>query len=186
MTIQQLNRKNLKFVSNLLDLLDIEYTAFYGTLLGIHRDGDIIPHDDDIDLLIDSIHFDRIFSLVNNGIVLPNVTWRTGNDRTFLQYKNQDNSIVDFYFYKNTPDDYVIDRWNFSATPNNPEYHLHIPKSFLKTKSFDMRGFETKIPEDTETVCKFLYGDRFRETLIKRKDYNNGILHNKPNHIYYK
>lgn len=179
-----LNRKNLKFVSSLFETLNIEYTTFYGTLLGIHRDGDLIPHDDDIDILIAAEYFPLVTHLFKSSLIVPNVRFY-GDGKNFFQYRPEDDSYVDFYFYHNTPDNYVIDRWNFLAQPNNPQSHLFIPKTFLETQYIDMNGFKTRIPKDPEAACKFLYGERFRETLVKWKDYESGILNNTPHHKYF-
>ena len=179
-----LNRKNLKFVSSLFELLNIEYTAFYGTLLGIHRDGDLILHDDDIDFLVNIKYDPLITSLFKNPDIIPNGRYH-GDETTFFQYRPEDDSYVDFYFYHSTPHNYVIDKWNFLAMPNNPNTDLFIPKTFLETQSVDMNGFKTRIPQDPEAACKFLYGERFRETLVKWKDYESGILNNIPHHKYF-
>ena len=49
------NAQNLKEVLPLLEGLD--YFIFYGTLLGLVREGDILEKDDDIDILVDRKHF---------------------------------------------------------------------------------------------------------------------------------
>tara|TARA_R110001583_G_scaffold204_1_gene2024 strand:- start:4390 stop:6339 length:1950 start_codon:yes stop_codon:yes gene_type:complete len=41
-----------RFVDFLDEKLDLQAFPCYGTLLGIHRDGDFLPHDDDIDLAV--------------------------------------------------------------------------------------------------------------------------------------
>ena len=48
-TLQNLNFENLTIVSKILR--NIEHFIFYGTLLGIIRDHNIIKTDDDIDIL---------------------------------------------------------------------------------------------------------------------------------------
>lgn len=179
-----LNRKNLKFVSSLFELLDIEYTTFYGTLLGIHRDGDLIPHDDDIDFLISDKYFKKITDLFKSNNIISNLHFH-GDGENFFQYKPQDGSCVDFYFYHDTPENYVIDKWNFLARPFDSSSYLFIPKPFLETQYVDMNGFKTRIPKDPEAACKFLYGERFRELLVKWKDYESGILNNTPHHKYF-
>ena len=47
---RRLNRDNLIQVSGLL--IDVEHFVFFGGLLGIVRDGDIIEGDDDIDIYV--------------------------------------------------------------------------------------------------------------------------------------
>ena len=48
--LQKLNFQNLKSVSNIIK--NLEHFIFYGSLLGIIRDQNIIKNDDDIDFLI--------------------------------------------------------------------------------------------------------------------------------------
>ena len=52
------NAQNLKEVLPLLDGLD--YFIFYGTLLGLVREGDILEKDDDIDIMVDLKHFEEL------------------------------------------------------------------------------------------------------------------------------
>ena len=48
--LQNLNFQNLIFISKIIK--DIEHFIFYGSLLGIIRDQNIIKNDDDVDFLI--------------------------------------------------------------------------------------------------------------------------------------
>ena len=49
--LQKLNFQNLISISTLIK--DIEYFIFYGTLLGIVRENNVIKGDDDIDFMVD-------------------------------------------------------------------------------------------------------------------------------------
>ena len=68
--LQKLNFQNLKSVSNIIK--NLEHFIFYGSLLGIIRDQNIIKNDDDVDFLInyklkkkvlDKMKFDNSFKL---------------------------------------------------------------------------------------------------------------------------
>ena len=50
MTIQEINRKNLLAVKDAFDGLLLDFWLIQGTFLGLYRDGDIIPYDNDVDL----------------------------------------------------------------------------------------------------------------------------------------
>ena len=50
---QVTNRENLLFVAELLNRSGINWCVFFGTLLGLVRDGDVIKGDDDIDIYTD-------------------------------------------------------------------------------------------------------------------------------------
>ena len=49
---KELNRETLLESTKILE--KINYCIFYGSMLGIHRDGDVIDGDDDVDLLIEN------------------------------------------------------------------------------------------------------------------------------------
>lgn len=182
----KINRKNLKKITSLFEKYNIDYVAFYGTLLGLGREGDLIPHDDDIDLLVDLSYYDKVYELIFLSGEFPNIHWFVGDDNTFINFHNGDNITTDIYFYSTTKDNYFIDKFNFTAQIHDKNKHLHIPKDLiLEKKYFDMGDFKVKVPKKLDETCKFLYGERYKEKLIKGVDYTSNITNNKPNHIYY-
>ena len=98
--LQELNFQNLISVSPLLK--NIEYFIFYGTLLGIIRENNIIKGDDDIDFLVNHkfkktllrrMKLDKSFK-VNKKVC----------NEYFIQYIKKYKGLktfVDFYFYVN-------------------------------------------------------------------------------------
>ncbi len=140
---QDLNRKNLIDVSNLLK--GIEHFVFFGTLLGLVRDGDIIPHDDDVDFYVPIEQGDALierlkttdFSIGLNTDGKPEQPLCTVRAYKFIDGMELD---IDFYLYQSNPEtDCIIERWNISGKPDNKDTHLHIPKSMifpLKTQRF--------------------------------------------------
>ena len=75
--------------------------VFYGTLLGIERDKNIIKGDDDIDILVDHNHKKQIIELLNQQ---DEFTQNTKNANNFLQLckvHEGTNTFVDIYFYIN-------------------------------------------------------------------------------------
>ncbi|NLV89712.1 MAG: hypothetical protein GX021_10185 [Tissierellia bacterium] len=62
-----LAKRTLLFIIDLFDANDITYFIDYGTLLGIVRDGDIIPWDDDIDISVYSHDMNKIISLLTDN-----------------------------------------------------------------------------------------------------------------------
>jgi hypothetical protein len=179
---REINKESLKNVAKLLH--DLDYMVFFGTALGIHRDGDVLLKDDDIDILASSSDYLDIKSrLLSNGYDLP-----IDADNTFSQYTNQisgKTSLVDFYFYEDYDENHVIEKWNFSGQHLNPNNHLVIPKSILfDIKTIDYFGTKLKIPNDLESVCIWLYGQRYREPLRKNIDYMVGVENNKPKIVY--
>lgn len=53
-------KKLLKYWTKLVKPYDIEYFLCYGSLLGYHRTGDVIPYDHDVDLCMNEKDFDRL------------------------------------------------------------------------------------------------------------------------------
>ena len=50
------NEPNLKLMLPILEKANIEYFMFYGSLLGIVREGNILEMDDDIDICVNLKH----------------------------------------------------------------------------------------------------------------------------------
>ncbi len=183
---KETNRKNLIEVSSILNESDIEYSVFYGTALGIQREGDILPHDDDIDFIVKDAEIDKISSLFTNRGFVKTVYF----PGLFLQISrniNGETSFVDFYSYREDVPGILIDRWNFRGYINRPETYLHIPKELLiPMKEFNYHGHLIRVPNNIDEICSFLYGPRYREKLIKDVDYITQVKDNKPNITYIK
>ena len=83
-------------------LSHLEHFVFYGTLLGLVREGKPIEGDDDVDILVHKNHFNEVKAIVKslNFIIhdkkFPNTT------KFFFQALGQiegTDVIIDFYFY---------------------------------------------------------------------------------------
>ena len=61
MTIQEINRRNLLDVKDVFDKYELDFWPIQGTFLGLYRDGDIIPYDNDVDLAIRSEALQKFF-----------------------------------------------------------------------------------------------------------------------------
>ncbi len=179
---QDLNRKNLIDVSTALK--GIEHFVFFGTLLGLVRDGDIIPHDDDIDFYAPIDQRDALIErlkatdfVIEEGV--PNHT-----DYFLQAYRVIDGvkTYVDFYLYQsNSVEDFIVDRWNFPGTPDDESTHLHIPKSLiypLKTARFF--DCDIAMPAKGAELCAFLYGADWQIPRIKNSEYIININNNNP------
>lgn len=179
------NRKNLKEIVSFLDKNNIDYIVFYGTLLGICRDGDLIHHDDDVDILVHSSYYKKLKNMICDPLNFPNLTWFLGHNKSFINFHRENGVTTDLYFYY-PMGDYYVEEWNFHADEITKEKHLHIPKDLIEEKQyFDMGDFKVKVPKKMNEVCEFLYGERYKETLIKDVDYKTYIKNNKPNHVYF-
>ncbi len=65
----RLARQALLFVVNMLEDENITYFIDHGTLLGVVRDGDLIPWDDDIDLSIEEKDMNRAIDIVKKNVL---------------------------------------------------------------------------------------------------------------------
>ena len=59
------NLKNLEDMAPLIEHLD--YFIFFGTLLGYHREGNIIEGDDDVDVFMDIKHRDELITILEKS-----------------------------------------------------------------------------------------------------------------------
>jgi hypothetical protein len=178
------NRANLVAISKLFQ--DIDHFVFFGTLLGITRERDLIDGDDDIDILAPIEHRKLIIQKIIN-IDGFKINFDKGCNKSdyFLQIEssvNNRNSLIDFYFYENNPDvDFIVDRWNFLAKYNKPEFALHIPKKFIfpivREKFF---GTQIKFPACRELLCEWLYGETWLTPREKNISYVIRVINNRP------
>jgi phosphorylcholine metabolism protein LicD len=178
------NRANLVTVSNLLQ--DIDHFVFFGTLLGLTRERDIIEDDDDIDILvpIEKRHL-IIEKLVGVDNFKINIDKECNQSTYFLQVDssiNNRNSFIDFYFYENNPnEDFIVDRWNFLGKSQNPEYALHIPKKLIfPVMHEEFFGQKIKLPACRELLCEWLYGKSWITPRKKNISYVIRVLKNRP------
>jgi len=183
---RDLNLNNLKFVAE--RLAGIEYSIFFGTLLGFQREANIIEHDDDIDIYVNSLHREEILDIFSGSELVIKPELPRNSSPCFLQgvrIFEQTRTFVDFYFYEeNKEHDYIIERWNFSGRWNNPNNTMHVPKDyFYPIQAANMQGIDLKVPAAPNELCAFLYGDRWEEPMSKGSQYRMGMRNNRPKMI---
>jgi len=178
------NRANLVLVSKLL--VDIDHFVFFGTLLGLTREQDVIEGDDDIDILVPIEKRDLVIQKIGSVDFLNiNFDKQCNKFNYFLQVDssvNHRSSLIDFYFYENKPDDdFIVDRWNFLGKCENEKHRLHIPKKFIfplvQEEFFNQK---IKLPACRELLCEWLYGKSWRTPKLKNVSYIMRIIENRP------
>ena len=140
------NAQNLKEVLPLLEGLD--YFVFYGTLLGLVREGDILENDDDIDILVDRKHLAELIERFDkhNGILTFDNNPNNYSDHFKQATCMRDNvmTYADFYvFDAEIKPGSIVDRWNFHGSWNDPNMHIIIPNDIIytiETKSNEKYG----------------------------------------------
>ena len=100
------NRNNLKYIANFLKKKEISYFIFFGTLLGITRDNDIIKNDDDVDIYINIKDREKLISVITQTDFLIDYSLIQNQFKYFLQlskiYNKNINTYVELYFYEET------------------------------------------------------------------------------------
>ena len=163
-------------------LKTIQHFVFYGTLLGLTRENNIIDGDDDVDFLVDIKDKKKLIKIMTKSKSFK-LNGKNSN-KYFIQYslkKNNLETFVDFYFYKNNfSKNYIIERHNFLSNISNPNYALHIPKQnifpVVKNKNFKL----VSMPKHPEKICEYLYGRNWKTPLKKNTGYRMEIVNNKP------
>ena len=96
---KEILNNTLEFVCKLLNINDFDnWFIGYGTLLGIIRENSCIDGDDDIDIIIDRIHYDRLKKvLTENGFKIE-YGFGIEDNRNILKTKETNECCsVDFY-----------------------------------------------------------------------------------------
>jgi hypothetical protein len=174
----------LKRFSLELDLFNIEYFVFFGTLLGLTRDGRPIDNDDDVDLYVNKRHFDTILEIIRSLEFNIDLKKKPNNTKSFLQaYGLLDEHLVrvDFYFYDNMSEkNYLVEHWNFAGKPFDKSRTLRIPKSLVyPLDKIQFQDFTISAPQQMEVICEFLYGQDWK-TPRARSEYRVEVIGGRP------
>jgi|LauGreDrversion4_2_1035121.scaffolds.fasta_scaffold63295_3 hypothetical protein len=178
------NRANLVLVSKLLE--DIDHFVFFGTLLGLTRELDLIDGDDDIDILVPIEKRDLVIEKISSiDFFKINFYKQCNKSNYFLQVDssvNHRSSLIDFYFYENKhDDDFVVDRWNFLGKYEHTKFGMHIPKKLIfPSVQEEFFSQKIKLPACRELLCEWLYGKSWRTPRTKNVSYVIRIIENRP------
>tara|TARA_R100000808_G_scaffold21937_1_gene47535 strand:+ start:6312 stop:6917 length:606 start_codon:yes stop_codon:yes gene_type:complete len=187
--------KCLLLASLLLNENKIKYCISWGTLLGCVRDGDIIEDDDDLDFYIDSNEVQNVKKIfIENDFTFRHIHSPIATPYNILQFiKIIENTkvFIDFYPYKNTNLDYVIDYYNHApyhlkktikkATEDKED--LHIPKNyFFPFRLANFKKCKVNIPNNPIALMEWSYGTKFIRKL-KEKEYEWRSVSNHPSII---
>jgi len=178
------NEDNLKFVSHFL--MDIEWFVFFGSLLGIVRDGRLIEQDYDIDIYVNCSYRDEILERVSASNLQVSI-----NNKFFLQLNrvvNGERGCIDFYFYTQGASDFILERWNFFGLYDNSHYHLKLSKLLVyPIKSITLNDSVINIPNQPKNLVRLLYGKKWSIPLKKDgQKYRVVMFFNRPVILYHR
>ncbi len=169
---RKMAEKILSLISNHLNQQKVKHYVDAGTLLGIFRDGDLIPWDDDLDFAIDSCDIAATSrSLLEFLPILERQTaskWQLielKNDRNFgavkvgelrgfkLKPERTDSSLPLIDFFIKYVDGEWMDYTLASRGIRMPSYHIANPQKY------DFKGQIISIPMGVEAYLERHYGD---------------------------
>ena len=182
---QQTNRLNLRYIAELLNATDIRWFVFFGTLLGLTRDNDVIPGDDDIDIYIDSRDRGKLVKLLEQQGMEFDTTIKPNHTQYFLQTQRRVESeigLIDFYFFDSQKiQGILIDKWNFLQKHARESKAIHVPAALaLPVRQKQYWKTAINIPQMPKELCKWLYGVDWTKPLNKATEYEMTIFNNQP------
>lgn len=153
-----------KLINDIIKILNdnnIFYLPVGGTILGLERDGCILPYDDDADMIFKLEDESKIKDLfIKNNYIIHTYDWHKNvfavkyKDRIF---HDDDYVFIDF-FYVNKEKEYLINTWDKVKCDSS----CIIKKDFYKIKNIN-----------------FMCNQHLKEYLVwKFKDYNKYIMYN--------
>jgi tetratricopeptide (TPR) repeat protein len=142
-----------------LDENDIPFFLSDGTLLGIHRDGELLSHDHDIDIglswdiprqeLVNLISQSENFAISEDQLLSGKFDWN-------IPVSHKTNGVsIDFFFFK--PEGEFLD-CGLDHLPNPMVWRF----SAFKTKLIQYRGNDYAVPENPEQYLIEAYGPNWR------------------------
>jgi hypothetical protein len=156
-------------VCEIFDQAQLPYTVDAGTLLGLVRDGDLIPWDDDLDLMLPTSAIPALrntFSAIRQRgwqisrlypMEIGSPVWRLGDPRVlkirrrFLKLMGPGATVLDISFTYREQDYYW---WEMAKRV------CRIPTHFLdETDYLEFGGHKLRVPSKREEYLEQTYGD---------------------------
>ncbi|SNS59706.1 LicD family protein [Ekhidna lutea] len=130
------------------------YWLDFGTLLGYHRTGSIIPHDVDIDIAMMESSYEKVKALKDKlpkGLSFHDTSANHEGPKIYFSYKGYD---FDIFFYEDEGE--TIRTFVEADYPNERQ---HIPKELVYPLKEDIFLGETvTVPSNTLAYLELMYG----------------------------
>lgn len=112
-TSKELN-DTLMFVVNLLNENNIQnWFISYGTLLGIIRNNSCIDRDDDIDIIVHDIYYDKIKEILTKNNIQTTKDYGIGESKLIIKTNiTKEYCSIDFYMTTISQEGNFFDEWN--------------------------------------------------------------------------
>lgn len=157
----------------------ITYWPEFGTLLGIYRDNDFIPHDNDFDFGAPINQRDRI----NKALCEVGFSYKHGYYCPELDYIREDTFLYKgvgldiFYFHNEGASDYCHTFLPFSISDSQIRYSIKIFKfTKVSLKEIVFKGTNITIPVDTHDHLIVSYGRNYMTPDPAFKSINHNFL----------
>jgi hypothetical protein len=134
--------------------MGVDYWLAYGTMLGHHRHGSLLPRDRDVDFGLHEQCFDRVWKgrdALPKGATMGDRTYAHRGPKLWVRYADWK---ADLYFFEDLGDalrTYENSRRENEVTP--------IPKGLiLPTRKGTLAGEPTRLPKDPKGYLEHVYG----------------------------
>jgi phosphorylcholine metabolism protein LicD len=141
-------------VNDFLRDLDVEYWIAWGTLLGFHREGRILEHDQDVDFGALAEDYQRIREAADrlpDGFTLYDTSHLHGGPKLYIDYRNW---TADIYFYRREGGTLHL----HLDSPYPPDSKPVPVEQLLPTTEVTFMGRSTRVPARAEEHLRHYYG----------------------------
>jgi len=142
----EISRKNLHDFKKVMDMHEINYGLWFGTLLGAIREGGFISYDEDIDIYMHEEDRKKIlnalFDFEKYGFKVARYRPKEG-----LLSLIRDNDYIDTYFYKK-----ILNKRKMGNNTLDAKYLEY-------TENLDFLGEQLPVPVNSKEVLRVLYGE---------------------------
>lgn len=148
---KEVAKKNLQLLKEVLDRNNIKFCLFYGTLLGVIRENDLIEHDQDIDIFILEEDREKFMMLLFELLEYDFKVARYDIRGAMSLIRNEE--YIDICFFKKSKD---IPEARVCCLEYVPEIF------FKKTVKINFLGRMYDIPENYKDFLLFEYGKNWK------------------------
>jgi len=147
-------------IHNLLDEASVRHVFIDGTVLGLQRDGVPIPHDDDVDVVVQLKDLETVAALVGEQATILEPRWHT--IKVFYH------APVDIYAYYSVPEGLCL--FEDSVFVNETMFWPPVLSPFPLLGNISL-----PIPQDIERFLTYRYGSGWRTPSSARTENDSGF-----------